>query len=66
LLGIAPDADTHEAHAGSGPAGSHLAYLAASIARPDNVPAVWQTVQEQLRRAGEPPSSVWDVPRMAA
>jgi hypothetical protein len=65
LLGIAPNTETHERMRAAAQA-AHLAYLAAGIARPDDVNAIWQTVQAQLQRAGEPPSSVWDVPRMAA
>jgi hypothetical protein len=65
LLGIAPDADTQQRMQGLARQ-ARLVYVTASIARADNCPAVWQAVQEQLRRAGEPPSSAWDVPRMAA
>jgi hypothetical protein len=65
LLGIAPDAATHQrmqAMAGE----AHLAYVAASTARPDDCAAIWMAVHHHLRLAGEPPSSVWDVPRMVA
>ncbi|SFU33431.1 Sensors of blue-light using FAD [Polaromonas sp. YR568] len=65
LLGIAPDDATHQrmqdmAH------GAHLAYIAANTARPDDYHAIWLAVHEQLQRAGEPPSSVWEMPRLVA
>jgi len=65
LLGIAPDAETHQRMQAM-TAEAKLAYVAASIARPDDCTAIWRAVREQLQRAGEPPSSVWDVPRMVA
>jgi len=65
LLGIAPNAETHQRMQAMA-AEAHLAYVAASMARPDDCNAIWQAVQQQLQSAGEPPSSVWDVPRMAA
>lgn len=65
LLGIAPDAATHARMQGMA-AEARLAYAAASTARPDDCSAIWTAVHEQLQRAGEPPSSVWDVPRMVA
>lgn len=65
LLGIAPDAATHQRMQATAKA-AHIDYLAASTARPDDCEAIWQAVHGQLQRAGEPPSSAWDVPRMAA
>lgn len=65
LLGIGPDAETQQRMQGLARQ-ARLTYVAAGIARADDCPAIWQAVQEQLQRAGEPPSSAWDVPRMAA
>jgi hypothetical protein len=65
LLGIAPDAETQQRMQGMARQ-ARLAYTPAGIAGPDDCAAIWQAVQEQLQRAGEPPSSIWDVPRMAA
>ena len=65
LLGIAPNAETHQSMQARA-AEAHLAYVIAGNARPDDCPAIWRAVQDQLQRAGEPPSSVWDVPRMVA
>jgi len=65
LLGIAPDAATHQRMQAAAQA-ARIDYLAAGTARPDDCEAIWQAVQAQLQRAGEPPSSAWDVPRMAA
>jgi hypothetical protein len=65
LLGMAPDAATHQRMQAVARQ-ARLSYVAASTARPDDCAAIWQAVQDQLERAGEPPSSVWDVPRMAA
>ncbi len=65
LLGIAPDAATHQRMQDMARQ-AELAYAPASIARPDDCNAIWQAVQEQLQQAGEPPSSAWDVPRMVA
>lgn len=65
LLGIAPHSEAHQRMQAMA-AQAHLTYVTAGTARPDEYPTIWRAVQDQLQRAGEPPSSVWDVPRMVA
>lgn len=65
LLGIAPDTATHQRMQAMARE-VHLAYVAASTAKPDDCHAISLAVRDQLQRAGEPPSSMWGVPRMAA
>lgn len=65
LVGIAPDAQTQQRMQDMARR-ALLVYAAAGIARPDDCPAIWQIVRDQLQRAGEPPRAVWDVPLNAA
>ncbi|WP_431096838.1 BLUF domain-containing protein [Polaromonas aquatica] len=65
LVGVARDADTHSRMQDMAQA-ARLEYVVGGVATPDNCSAIWQTMRDQLDRAGAPPSSVWDVPRMAA
>lgn len=65
LVGVARDTATHQRMQDMAQA-AQLEYVVGGVATPDNCNAIWQTMRDQLDRAGAPSSSVWDVPRMAA
>ncbi len=61
VIGVAPSASTHlemlEVAQSSG-----VEYVAAASSHPQDFATIWRAACEQLQQAGEPASSMWDLP----